>query len=1218
MDIEGSKKVMVDILLELGDLAFEQSVGKKGNSVIIDMNITKSVRDVLSYIVDRCSQGLIPSQELRGSIEDNEKKSTLDHYSSTSAQSEKETRNNSDEHLSEIEGNNSINYHSGMNDHLVIDTDHTETEINNADGHLFEGEGNSSVTHSEMDDHLVIGTDHTESRQWKPDVSSPGKIGNKLIVDEDDNFVKNKYNLHDDKVKLFDIKEAHIEEVLVELVEGDTEDDHAKLPIQEQIVHSCQEDKNKTLTNIPNTLHKVRSCLEHKNMNLTIIPNPECSDHLCADGDMDLMIIPNPEQNIHSCPEDDDKDPTNLSNSEHSIHSCQEDEGADQTYQQSPAYNVHSCQRKEDMDRANKLNPMPNPSCLKDKDMDHTNSIEVHLNCDIKTQVQNNVTTTVEKLYKHDFGIEGQTLFEGHLSVEIPILEEQHTDLLKITKENKHTESQTSKQCAEKDNSILEIVQCQVFDLFVQSQKDEGKVEQELDQNQVTQQNELKNQKFEASFEQEDVTEESLYEQCVSQDQQSQETQQEQVYIRNIEKDEEMNCQENIMKGNQCKECVKQDPTIEIPESSKCEMSEQSVDYDKSPEGNEQQSHPNSEFVELEEFSKLNNEKKKTSELNDEQNTTSENSNGEQHLMTIESTEQNKTLCQNETKQYQTTIKSTEREKSENLINDQEQMIMKYNQHYSSFEQNGGKDHVDAETVKQDSTSEQWRKRSCDPFRNCSTRSNFRAKSAKETSEQDPTSKQNTEQCRTAEIIDKDFTSKKNEEKNLKPNKLIEQDLSTEQRDVYEQTAEDLIEQDHSCLDSGIQNHSTIQSTEQYWTCEENQEQDKIIIGSVGQYQTSEQGGVSVGINGQESITSKQDKIQTEATKELKEQDQTYLKNWTQNQANEEFIENVQSDKSYMKDKELDQLVIESAKQEQDPHEGGPLGQVSQQSVVVGKHTIEGTTLQEEKMFYEDENAKQPNIISESESNNFKHYHSTEYQPNVQCPITITKSHRPLADECDTKISTYLEMEGPESSFDLRKHLKDQTLEAKQNGALQCKQVQNRSEEMLCGSKRTFAGIEESKFMTEEPNVKRRCINMQYKTRIDDQAVPSVEAAEQILPQEDACIYSCSRASKKWNENSSIGNEMCAEVSAVDTDKQGIQNDDGLPDEDTTVREGGAFKWKYVPSFDTDAIVPKKDEHDGYVQLIQVTPLPLCRKPRRIGLSKRQKIQHLHPNFKPH
>ncbi|XP_071163551.1 putative leucine-rich repeat-containing protein DDB_G0290503 [Mytilus edulis] len=59
-----------------------------------------------------------------------------------------------------------------------------------------------------------------------------------------------------------------------------------------------------------------------------------------------------------------------------------------------------------------------------------------------------------------------------------------------------------------------------------------------------------------------------------------------------------------------------------------------------------------------------------------------------------------------------------------------------------------------------------------------------------------------------------------------------------------------------------------------------------------------------------------------------------------------------------------------------------------------------------------------------------------------------------------------------------------------------------------------------------------------------------------------------------------------------------------------------AFKWKYVPSIDlTDSVVPNCEEEKEANSLLPA-PMKTCKKPYRLGLSKRQKLSSLHPKLK--
>ncbi|VDI53286.1 Hypothetical predicted protein [Mytilus galloprovincialis] len=58
-----------------------------------------------------------------------------------------------------------------------------------------------------------------------------------------------------------------------------------------------------------------------------------------------------------------------------------------------------------------------------------------------------------------------------------------------------------------------------------------------------------------------------------------------------------------------------------------------------------------------------------------------------------------------------------------------------------------------------------------------------------------------------------------------------------------------------------------------------------------------------------------------------------------------------------------------------------------------------------------------------------------------------------------------------------------------------------------------------------------------------------------------------------------------------------------------------AFKWKYVPSIDLDSVVPNCEEEKEANPLLPA-PMKTCKKPYRLGLSKRQKLSSLHPKLK--
>ena len=54
------------------------------------------------------------------------------------------------------------------------------------------------------------------------------------------------------------------------------------------------------------------------------------------------------------------------------------------------------------------------------------------------------------------------------------------------------------------------------------------------------------------------------------------------------------------------------------------------------------------------------------------------------------------------------------------------------------------------------------------------------------------------------------------------------------------------------------------------------------------------------------------------------------------------------------------------------------------------------------------------------------------------------------------------------------------------------------------------------------------------------------------------------------------------------------------------------FNWKYTPSCDSDSEIPLGKDSEDDSSVIKIPPLNTCDKPIRVGLSRKQRVSHLH------
>ncbi|OWF43451.1 hypothetical protein KP79_PYT08216 [Mizuhopecten yessoensis] len=300
-----------------------------------------------------------------------------------------------------------------------------------------------------------------------------------------------------------------------------------------------------------------------------------------------------------------------------------------------------------------------------------------------------------------------------------------------------------------------------------------------------------------------------------------------------------------------------------------------------------------------------------------------------------------------------------------------------------------------------------------------------------------------------------------------------------------------------------------------------------------------------------------------------------------------------------MQEQVTQKSVLSENKIEQANLHDNHVEKTTSQKATVDKEEIENEQIVQQ--IAEDQNFNEHNM-SDIDIKTLKLFENSEEQFCQRHQITIKQNavqiDRTLNGECDhykvrneKRIEVLDEkmIEGTEL-FSSHENSKDKNNELSLMGATdqrmisQNQQVQYCSEENpSCRPKRNFVAAEDTKFTKEESDIKRLCIGLQCSSSMEDQAVPSVETADHFLTQEEACIYNCYGASKPFKKETIGANEICTNDSVLDaelTEKPIIQNECDLPDQEMPSREGGAFKWKYVPSFETDAVAPKKDEQD--------------------------------------
>ncbi|XP_033738853.1 uncharacterized protein LOC117326283 [Pecten maximus] len=793
------------------------------------------------------------------------------------------------------------------------------------------------------------------------------------------------------------------------------------------------------------------------------------------------------------------------------------------------------------------------------------------------------------------------------------------------TSEHPFQQEQSSEQNEAQDQATVEsIEQDQTFE---QNEAHDQATAEFIEQNKTSEYNEVQDQATVEFIEQAQTLEQNEA--------------QDQATVESIEQD-----QTSEQNEAQDQATVEQDQTSE-QNKVQDQVTIESIEQDQTSEQNEAHDQATAEFIEQNKTSEYNEvQDQATVEFIEQTQTLEQNEAHDQ--ATAEFIEQNKTSEQNEA-QDQATIESIEQAQTLEQNEAQDQATVEFIKQNKTSEQNEAQDQATVEFIKQNKTSEY---------------NEAQDQATVEFIEQDQTSEKNEAQDQvTVESLKQDHASEhliaQDKDKtilgcqqNLKYQQGFEQNLTTvvqvhpseqsikndqfsQKPSVHEQTSseskEQYVEQNCTCQceifveNFNMPNQNSKKNVAQNLTCEQSLDEkrtfdESAVKNQIWENMILESRVQDHTINTQEQTCEKNVIIKDRFVENTFVQDQIALQpvdSIVQEQISEVTAMQVEKE-NYMHENQASECFVQEQSTQEGVPPGNPLQLKNLQDSDEGETRFEEENIQCEKI--------EDNYAKDTELKNFKHLHRSEKQTH-QDHMAVKQINflRTVAGECEKDLTDY-KIEGTKG-FTSHEHWKDQTFEqspilANQSLNSQCKLDQNYSEENpSCRHKRSFLATEETKSIEEEPDLKRICINMKCTARIDDQAVPSVEAAGHFLPQEETGIYSsCSEGSKQWKENSPTAYEVCTKGSVlehVNTDKQVIQN--ALPDDEMPIREGGAFKWKYVPSFDTDAVVPKKDETDGCEQLIRVTPLPICRKPRRLGLSKKQKIQHLHPNVKrPH
>nr|XP_022314907.1 uncharacterized protein LOC111119229 isoform X2 [Crassostrea virginica] len=127
--------------------------------------------------------------------------------------------------------------------------------------------------------------------------------------------------------------------------------------------------------------------------------------------------------------------------------------------------------------------------------------------------------------------------------------------------------------------------------------------------------------------------------------------------------------------------------------------------------------------------------------------------------------------------------------------------------------------------------------------------------------------------------------------------------------------------------------------------------------------------------------------------------------------------------------------------------------------------------------------------------------------------------------------------------------------------------------------------------------------------QVNEQLVPSIINTEQTLTEDAESFY----------EEENPKSEQSVHLDGKDVKDKGSGCSTNVNDSDIDVSDRTkCFKWKYTPSYDTDAVVPDAEKGD-YGSTCRIMPITYCKKPIRLGLSRRQnRVASLHPYIKKH
>ncbi|XP_060083870.1 uncharacterized protein LOC132563128 [Ylistrum balloti] len=1192
--IEGDgQKLVINILVDLCDQMFEKFqenifTGHKVNRLFDEEEIAKSVKEVLSYLVDECSQGLIQNQETTGNFENGQMQGVLNKHS-VECMKENQCFDDEPQHLAAaIQVERKTQSSENIHKYCVFDV--SEVKGNNSSFKLHSDHSEASINCAE-----------SEQLESKPSISPHRKvevfIQEKFVKDEfaidREDVLENKYIFHQDKEEVyFDIKERVNE---------------AQLRKQVMLHHMVDEDseisENLIISNVPGQEE------------YTIQPYEESDADGMVQKHIDqvqgLHVDKNNEEALNV--QDDDIGDQAVSEGQKAvdsqIHQDQQKDSNDNIMEEKKA-TVEHCQISQSLEQCiDKTFPETMQDSTSDLNIEQGHLFETE-----KKIFECSTKQTYSPQQNEEENLKSQCCVEQEL----------------LSSENKEKD-QWSEEYVLQDQHSQETVQDHVDEPFLEEDSvniSQGNIQDRLfkpyveqcpssqellytagipvEQYQTLGLNVNTHDQTEGSNEQEET-----YQECGSQ---------EQICDQSVE--DNQNSEDNVLQNQMSKLDAKDQYFQNILQN---QTSEKSADQDQTHQKVLMTDKTPGEYVEQDHFSQETLVSEQTSKQFAE----------EDHTTLL-----NELNCQTSFKHAETYQQDTVQEQVSKHYVDNVSPLESVQ--YSTSEQSVNKDHTHQEIHMLDKTYDLF-------------------VSSEHFDEHDQYSLQNTGQeqvpayfveqgkDKPAGEIEQDLafivldqTLEETFKKDQICGKTIVPDKFSKENEACAVSKGQFSEKDHICQDQVLKDHSD----EQHHSSIENVRQNFILNQSLKETCMYDENSVQNESSGDNTVLDFKNKENVqEQTGMLSEK--TFVQNKTVELSVNSFVQEQTSEQavSLEQTSEVTEKRIEKAANRYgDQTSVIVLQDQSRQKKVLSEEIIKDTSLQDvhvEKMSVQDINFKgknnqmkvdEDNInILENETKTLKLFSSAE-ERHQQDSITILQSdfhfNRTTAGDIsssDVLIDRRIEVR---KHFESHGNMKDENVElssvSKTTHSLnpQSEQVQYCSEKMSSGTpKRSFIDGVETKLNKEECDVKRMCVNFQYSAATDDQAVPSVVPSDHFLPPEEDCIYSCNGASEPMKENISKANEICLIDSAeehMETENGIIHDEHNLPDKEMPLRESSAFKWKYVPSFDSDAIVPKKDEHDGSVKLISVAPLPLCRKPRRLGLSKRQKIQHLHSKFKPH